>query len=146
MTTVNEPNKHFPPAADEHPILFFDGVCGLCNHVVDFVLARDHTGVFRFAPLQGETAREQLSDDDVRNLSSVVLIDKQGIHRRSTAVVRMLWHLQGVWKLAGWLLWLIPRPLRNLGYKGVAVVRYRLFGQKATCRMPTADERARFLA
>ena len=132
------------PAPDT-PVIFFDGVCGLCNRSVDFVLARDRRRVFRFAPLQGETARAWLDPADVRDLNSLVVVDRAGVHRRSSAVVRILRRLGGFWAALGGLLWIIPRPLRNLGYRAVARYRYRLFGKKETCRMPSADERALFL-
>jgi predicted DCC family thiol-disulfide oxidoreductase YuxK len=131
--------------ADGRPILFFDGVCGLCNRSVDFVLTRDRAGKLRFAPLQGETARRVLGAPDVESLKTVVLVDQRGTHRRSSAVVRVLWTLGGFWKAAGGLLWLVPKPLRELGYRFVARNRYRWFGRKESCRLPTADERGRFL-
>ena len=131
--------------APGRPILFFDGVCGLCNRSVDFALARDRRQRLLFAPLQGDTARERLDQTDVESLQTVILVDARGVHRRSSAVVRVLWLLGGLWRVAGTLLWLIPRPLRDLGYKLVARYRYRWFGRKETCRMPTPEERARFL-
>jgi predicted DCC family thiol-disulfide oxidoreductase YuxK len=131
--------------AGTHPIVFFDGVCGLCNRFVDFLLPRDRKHVFLLAPLQGETARARLSAEDVENVSTIVLLDEVGTHRRSKAVVRILCRLGWGWKVAGFLLAMIPRPLRDLGYKLVARYRYVWFGKKETCRMPTPDERARFL-
>jgi predicted DCC family thiol-disulfide oxidoreductase YuxK len=127
------------------PVIFFDGVCGLCNHWIDFVLARDRNRLFHFAPLQGETARDWLQLAPDESLSSVVLLDAQGIHRKTDAVWRMLVQLGGVWRIAGWLLRLVPRPVRNWGYDFIARHRYRWFGKKETCRLPTPDERARFL-
>lgn len=132
-------------AGEERPIIFFDGVCGLCNRFVDFVIRRDHQGVFLFAPLQGETARSRLSEEDVSQLSTMVLADEAGLHRRSTAAVRILCRLGTGWKAAGFLLAMIPRPLREVGYGLVARCRYALFGKKEACRLPTPDERARFL-
>ena len=126
-------------------ILFFDGVCGLCNWSIDFVLIRDRRGLFQFAPLQGETARTLLSPADVSDLNSVILWVNGRSYRKSSAVVRVLWRLDFCWQVVGWLIWLIPLPLRNLGYSLVARYRYRLFGKKETCRLPTADERMRFL-
>jgi predicted DCC family thiol-disulfide oxidoreductase YuxK len=131
---------------DSGPILFFDGVCGLCNRFVDFTIARDRQGIIRFAPLQGETAGRLLSESDIESLSTVVLWDEQGVHRRSSAVVRVLRLLPLGWRLAGTLLWLVPRPLRDWGYKLVAANRYRLFGKYVSCRMATPAERTRFLS
>lgn len=129
----------------EGPVVFFDGVCGFCNRSVDFVLSRDRAGRIRFAPLQGETAQRLLSPADVANLNSLVLWTPAGAYRRTAAVCRILWLLGGGWAICGTLLWLIPRPLRDLGYALIARNRYRLFGRKETCRLPTPAERARFL-
>ncbi|HSG69214.1 MAG TPA: DCC1-like thiol-disulfide oxidoreductase family protein [Planctomycetaceae bacterium] len=126
-------------------VLFFDGVCGLCNRTVDFLLRRDRNQRILFAPLQGETARRELSPQDVSNLNTIVLKTPQRLYKRSAAVVRLLWLLGGGWSFCGTLLWLIPWPLRDLGYWFVASSRYSLFGKKETCRIPTAEERSRFL-
>ncbi len=132
-------------AAADGPILFFDGVCGLCNRFIDFVIERDRAGVIRFAPLQGETARERLPTADVSDVNTMVLCDADGIFRKSTAATRILLRLGGFWGVVGRALRLIPRPLRDAGYSLVARYRYRLFGKKETCRMPTPAERGRFL-
>jgi len=129
----------------ERRILFFDGVCGLCNRFIDFALPRDKHHRLYFAPLQGETAKEHLQPEDVESLKSVVLLDEHGLHRQSTAVIRVLRNLGGIWSVAAAVLWLIPGPLRNLGYRCIAGSRYRLFGKKETCRLPSPAERARFL-
>jgi predicted DCC family thiol-disulfide oxidoreductase YuxK len=135
---------------DEHvdadgPIVFFDGVCGLCNRTVDFLLKRDTRGVFRFAPLQGETAQRLLTAADVESLNSLVFFDGTNLYRRSAGTVRIFWRLGGLWKVPAALLWLVPLPIRNAGYRAIAAYRYRWFGKKETCRMPTPEERERFL-
>lgn len=127
------------------PIVFFDGVCGLCNESVDRVLKWDRRGVFRFAPLQGETARALLLPEDTARLDSVALWLNGCIFRKSSAVVRILWNLGFFGQVSGTVLWLIPKPIRDWGYTFVARNRYRWFGRKETCRMPTPDERNRFL-
>lgn len=136
-----------PPRAVQEtpPIVFYDGVCGFCNVWVDFLLRRDPQGRLMFAPLQGATARRLLSPDEIEHLHSLILWTPQRAYRQSAAVVRILWTLGGVWRLIAGLLWLIPLPLRNGGYRLVARHRYRLFGKKETCRMPAPQERARFL-
>ena len=130
---------------ETNPILFFDGVCGLCNRFVDFVLKYDRQGRMFFAPLQGTTAATSLPEDIVQNLDTVVFLNDKQWRCRSSAVVRIFWQLGGVWSVLGTLLWIIPKPLRDLGYKLVAGNRYRLFGKKETCRLPTPEERSRFL-
>ena len=127
------------------PILFFYGVCGLCNHSVDFVLRHDRRGTILFAPLQGQTAAQRLPEADIRDLNSVVFQVRGQTRRQSTAIVGLLSEMGGVWSLLGLLLWLVPSPLRNVGYRIVARFRYRIFGQKETCRIPKPEERARFL-
>ena len=134
-----------PPAADGRPVLFFDGVCGLCNASVDWLMARDPAGALRFAPLQGETARRLLPDSDRERLDSLVLLDGAGRSRRTRAVVRALGHLGGRWRALSWALWLVPGPLRDLGYRAISKARYAVWGKKDSCRMPTPEERARFL-
>lgn len=126
-------------------ILYFDGVCGLCNRSVDFVLKRDRKQQFLFAPLQGETAAENLCAEELADLNSLVLQTSTGLHRRSAAVVRILWKLGGFWTVLAAMLWLVPLPLRNLGYRAVSAVRYSLFGRKESCRVPAPEERERFL-
>ncbi len=126
-------------------ILFFDGVCGLCNKAIDFVLVRDYQGRIKFAPLQGDTARSLLPPEDCQDLNTMVLWMKGRTYRKSAAAVRVLWQLGLGWQILGTLLWLIPLPLRNVGYNLVARNRYRFFGKKETCRMPTQEERLRFL-
>jgi predicted DCC family thiol-disulfide oxidoreductase YuxK len=127
------------------PIIFFDGVCGLCNESIDRILRWDRRATFQFAPLQGETARRLLPRADTLQLSSIVLLVGGRTYRKSSAVVRILWGLGVGGRIAGALLWLVPWPFRELGYFLVARNRYRWFGKKETCRMPTPEERARFL-
>ena len=129
----------------EHPIVFFDGVCGLCNQFVDFVLRYDRNGQFRFAALQGETARDYVDAEDISRLKTVVLVDGRGTHRRSGAVVRVLWRLGGIWRIVAAMMWIIPPPLRDTLYRCVARFRYRIFGRRAACRIPTAFDRERLL-
>ena len=126
-------------------ILFFDGVCGLCNKSVDFVLTRDQRGSIKFSPLQGETAARLLTPADLQDLNTMVLWIEGQTFRKSAAAVRVLWRLSPGWRILGVLLWLIPLPIRNLGYTLVARNRYRFFGKNESCRFPTPAERLRFL-
>lgn len=125
------------------PILFFDGECGLCDASVNWFLTRDRRQILSFAPLQGKTAAKYLPSEAIESLESVVLFDKQGLHRRSSAIVRALGYLGGHYRLYSWLLWLIPKPIREVGYRVVARLRYRIFGKRESCRMPTQEERGR---
>lgn len=128
----------------QKPILFFDGVCGLCNRFVDFVLRHDRRGVFLLAPLQGKTAERFLNRKDREDLDSVVLLLNGRPRYRSSAALRVIARLGGFWSLFGLFL-LIPPPLRDWVYGLVARNRYRMFGKFETCRLPTPEERGRLL-
>ena len=126
-------------------IVFFDGVCGLCSHTVDLLLRIDSRSKLKFAPLQGTTA-EQLVPANVReDLNTFVFASNGKLHYRSGAMARILMTVGGLWSVLGGLLWIIPFPLRNLGYRIVSRLRYRLFGKHESCRLPTVEERKRFL-
>ncbi|HXH61402.1 MAG TPA: DCC1-like thiol-disulfide oxidoreductase family protein [Fimbriimonadaceae bacterium] len=129
----------------DHPIVFFDGHCGLCNRSVDYIVRKDKNHVFQFAPLQGTTAGELFkgrADDELMN--SLWLKDEEGMHQKSTAWLRIMGRLGGLQALAG-VLWILPRTLRDWCYDFVAKRRYRVFGRSETCRIPTPEERAYFL-
>jgi predicted DCC family thiol-disulfide oxidoreductase YuxK len=135
----------------EKPTVFFDGVCGLCNGFVDFVMARDPGGVFRFAALQGETAAIKLGralrdnpESDTAGLRSIVFCDENQIYRKSEAVLRIVATLGGIWTLARLLQW-VPKTLSDAVYDFVARNRYRWFGKREACRLPSPVERTRFL-
>ena len=129
----------------DKPIIFFDGVCGMCNAFVDLALRIDRKHKFLFAPIQGTTAREllpPLSDDPTE--WSMLYLDERGIHDQSDASLEVYRRLGGIW----WLLSLaryIPGSIRNPLYRIIARNRYKWFGKKDTCRLPTPEERARFL-
>ena len=122
----------FPP--QQVCIVFFDGVCGLCSRTINFLMARDKHARLRFAPLQGVTP-EQLVPADVRaQLNTFVFSENGRLFYRSTALVRILLQIGGFWRIMGTLLWLVPWPVRDAGYRIVAKLRYRLFGKHETCR------------
>jgi predicted DCC family thiol-disulfide oxidoreductase YuxK len=130
---------------DHDAIVFFDGVCGLCNHMVNFLMAIDRQEVLKFAPLQGETAANFVPAGARQNLNSFVFANSGRLYYRSGALARILMRIGGLWRILGAMLWLIPWPLRDAGYRIVAVLRYRLFGKHESCRLPAPEERSRFL-
>jgi predicted DCC family thiol-disulfide oxidoreductase YuxK len=134
-----------PQVGISAPVIFFDGVCGLCNRFVDFVLRRDTHSLFLFSPLQGQTAARRLNAADISDLKTVVVVDGDRAYRKSAAVIHVLARLGGFWRAAAGLLWIVPRPIRDLGYSWIANNRYAIFGKKETCRLPSAEERSRFL-
>lgn len=132
-------------------LILYDGVCGLCDAAVQWVLDHDPAGLFSFAPLQGETAaalrarHPQIPAD----LDTVVVVERgpDGVERvflRSAAAFRVLRRVGGPWRLL-LVFSVLPRRLTDLGYRLIAAVRYRLFGKLDACRFPGPEERARFL-
>jgi predicted DCC family thiol-disulfide oxidoreductase YuxK len=129
----------------ERPILFFDGVCGLCNAAVDAILAADRRGEIRFAPIQGETAKRLLPPLPEDPLEWTLLyLDERGLHRYSDAAIEVSRRIGGFYAIAG-LLRIVPRPLRDPVYRWIARNRYGWFGKRDSCRVPGPAERARFL-
>lgn len=126
-------------------IVFFDGVCGLCNYSVNWLLARDPEHRLRFAPLQGITAATRVSPELRERLDTLVFVRDRQTFVRTAAVTRILMSLGGRWRLVGGLMWAIPFPIRDVGYRLVSRLRYRLFGKHDSCRLPTPAERAVFL-
>jgi predicted DCC family thiol-disulfide oxidoreductase YuxK len=134
-----------PARASHDAVVYFDGVCGLCNHSINWLLAHDPERKLRFAPLQGSSAEANVPASIRQSLNTLVFTQAGQVHVRTAAVSRILMTLGGRWKLAGILLWIIPFPLRDLGYRMVSSLRYRLFGKHDACRLPSPEERAVFL-
>ena len=132
-------------------VILYDGVCGLCNRFVNFVLKRDRRGVFRFASLQSPIAREILARYRITAvpMDTVYVIADFGLPTervlaKSTATLYTLSRLGGVWRLAG-AARLAPRRVRDWVYDAVARRRYRIFGKYDTCPLPDATHRDRFM-
>jgi predicted DCC family thiol-disulfide oxidoreductase YuxK len=142
MQKVYSADKHIKP---DNPIIFFDGVCGLCNSFVDIIFRADKKGIFRFSPLQGETAKKYLSDlpEEVGEWS-IVYIDEENTYDQSDATLQILERLGGTWGLLT-IFSFLPRGFRNYIYRLVAIYRYKIFGKRETCRVPTEQEKERFL-
>lgn len=128
------------------PILFFDGVCNLCNASVQRVIKADQKGIFRFASLQSEAAQERLADSDLNpeELKSVILYHRDQFYTRSNAVLESARLLGGTWSLL-YVFKIIPRFIRDAIYDWVARNRYRWFGKKDACMLPTPELKNRFL-
>ena len=126
-------------------LIYYDGLCGLCDRFVQFVLRRDRAARYRFAPLQGSTARDRVpSTLDPETSQTVILEDGGRFRVRSDAALAILTGLGGAWRLAGSLR-MVPRPLRDAVYDLVARHRSRWFGRRAECRVPEPAQRDRFL-
>ncbi|WP_246845040.1 thiol-disulfide oxidoreductase DCC family protein [Bdellovibrio sp. NC01] len=125
-------------------VVFFDGICHLCNGFVDAVIIRDKQHSYLFAPLQGTTAEELLPEKDRTDLNSVVYYEAGKLYYRSAAILKILSGLGGIYKLAV-IGWIIPGPLRDILYNLIAKNRYAWFGQRDFCRLPTKEERSYLL-
>ncbi|MEZ5964779.1 MAG: DCC1-like thiol-disulfide oxidoreductase family protein [Planctomycetota bacterium] len=131
--------------ASRPPIVFFDGVCSLCNHFVRLLVRLDRRRLLHFAPLQGETAHAMLPElarDPAQ--WSVVYVDGSGRYERSDAVLRIFARVGGWLRPLSWLR-IVPRPLRDWAYGFVAQRRYRWFGRSDACPLPTAEQRRQML-
>jgi predicted DCC family thiol-disulfide oxidoreductase YuxK len=129
-----------------HHLILFDGVCNLCNRFVQFVIERDPDGRFQFGALQSAAARRLLDQHDALSPvpDSVVLVEEGRVFTASTAALRIVRHLRFPWPLAAAVL-AIPRPLRDWIYSAVARRRYRWFGKRDQCMVPTPALRSRFI-
>ena len=130
----------------EDPIVLFDGVCNLCTGFVQFLIPRDPEGRFHFASLQSDVGERLLEEHGLASdeLDSIVLVEGDDAYVKSSAVIQIGAILGGVYTL-GRPLQYLPRRLRDWGYDLVAANRYRLFGKKDQCMMPTGDVQSRFL-
>jgi predicted DCC family thiol-disulfide oxidoreductase YuxK len=129
------------------PILFFDGVCGLCDRLVQFILKRDKRARFRFAALQGDAAAQTLRHfgKDPDELNTVYALTPDGeLLSKSRAIFYVLRELGLPWSLVA-VFRVLPRAVTDWFYDRVASNRYRIWGKREACRLPSADERARFL-
>ena len=125
-------------------VIFFDGVCGLCNGFVDFMLKVDKDKLFYFSPLQSEYAKTHLPENYTQILDSIVYLDNGALLTKSDAVLKILGEMGGIWKISA-IGKVFPRFFSHFVYDLVATNRYKIFGKKENCRIPTPEERSRFL-
>ncbi|MFO0573670.1 MAG: thiol-disulfide oxidoreductase DCC family protein [Polyangia bacterium] len=148
-----QPGPSRDAASKRTGVVLFDGVCNFCNGAVNFIIDRDPAGRFRFAALQSEAAQALLAEKG-RTLppgdpDTVILLetDERGetrLYERSTAALHIAAGLRFPWNLF-YALILVPRPVRDFFYRLIAKNRYRWFGKRDACRIPTPELRARFL-
>jgi predicted DCC family thiol-disulfide oxidoreductase YuxK len=127
-------------------IVLFDGVCNFCNGTVNYIIAHDAAGYFKFTPLQSEAGEELVRKYgiDTAETDSVILIEDERSYLHSTAALRIAKRLDGIASWAQAFI-IVPRPIRDLLYKLFAKYRYKLFGRQDTCMIPTPEIKARFL-
>jgi predicted DCC family thiol-disulfide oxidoreductase YuxK len=128
------------------PIIIFDGVCNFCDSSVNFIIDHDPDLYFKFSASQSDEGMALLKSYGITALAldTFILIEDNTVYTRSTAALKISKQLRGLWKLCyGFIV--IPRPIRDVVYKFISRNRYKWFGKKETCRIPTPQERARFL-
>ena len=127
-------------------VILFDGVCNFCNGAVNFVISRDRDGYFKFAALQSAVGEELLDKHRIDKVEtdSVVLIEDDKAYLHSSAALRIVRKLPGLWPvLYGFII--VPKGIRDWAYRLFAKHRYRLFGRREECMIPTPEIRTRFL-
>lgn len=129
----------------DKPVILFDGVCNLCNNSVQFVIKRDPQGIFKYASLQSDFGQQLLKQFNLPSdkFNSFILFQDNQVYTRSTGALKMLSQLKG-WK---WIkvFYIVPRFIRDGVYNLISTYRYRWFGKKDECMIPTKELKARFL-
>lgn len=128
-------------------IILFDGVCNLCNTTVQFVIKKDKEDIFRFTPLQSDTGKKLLTERniDTENIDSIILIEPNvAYYTKSTAALEIGKNLKGLRTISSILLWL-PESIRNIVYDLVAKNRYKWYGKKDYCMIPTNELKNKFI-
>ena len=146
---ISQPTPHHSPPSPtqqlDRPVVFFDGECVMCNGFVDLLIKIDPSSTVKVAPLQGETARQYLPPlPQNRGDWSIYYFDRHNLYSQSDAFIQVCRRLGGIWAVLG-LVSIIPRPVRDFVYRIIASNRYRMFGRRSTCRMPSEREKMRFL-
>lgn len=135
-----------------NPIIVYDGVCGLCNRLIRFVLKRDRNDRFRFAALQSEFAATVLQRQEInpQSLDTMYLLlnysqPDERLAARSDAAIQILAELGGIWRALASIVQLLPHWFRDKAYNLIARNRYQLFGKYQTCQIPDERYRSKFL-
>ena len=131
---------------DNYSIILFDGICNFCNSSVNFIIKRDKGNIFRFASLQSEIGQKFLTEYNFSHteFDTIILIENGKLYTRSTAALRIAKSLSGIWKLF-YIFIIIPGPIRNYLYDLLSRNRYKWFGKRDSCRIPTDKEKSKFI-
>lgn len=126
-------------------IVLFDGECNFCDHSVQFIIKRDPKGHFMFASIQSDIGKKMLNQFNVpEDTNSFILIDKNKCYFKSSAALLICKNLKGLWKIP-YILLIVPRPIRDFFYGIIANNRYKWFGKRDSCLLPSPEIRKRFL-
>jgi predicted DCC family thiol-disulfide oxidoreductase YuxK len=131
---------------EEHmDIILFDGVCNFCNSSVQFIIQRDPKGIYKFASIQSDVGQKLVKEYKVpTEMDSFIYLEDNKVYFKSTAALKVCRNLKGLWKLA-YIFIMVPRPLRDKVYEYIARNRYKWFGKRDTCMIPSPEQRKRFL-
>jgi predicted DCC family thiol-disulfide oxidoreductase YuxK len=131
---------------DQHPVILFDGVCNFCNSAVNFVLKRNTSKHIRFAAMQSDAGQRLLQHYHLplTTMESFVFIENGTAYQRSTAALKVCRYLRGLWPLCYGLI-IVPPFIRDAFYNFIAHNRYKWFGRKDECMIPTPELKQRFL-
>lgn len=127
-------------------VILFDGVCNLCNSSIIFVIKHDPKDLFRFAPLQSDLGKALIKKHNIDStqVDSIILVDQEKAYIKSSAALRIARHLSGAYSLLSIFL-IFPAFLRNVVYDYIARNRYKWYGKKDSCMIPTPELKAKFL-
>ena len=131
---------------NNYSLILFDGVCNFCNSSVNFVIDRDRKNIFKFASLQSEAGQKILKDNNLplNEFNTFLLLERGKLYDKSTAALKVTRNLGGLLKLL-YVFIIVPPFIRNFFYNLIARNRYKWFGKKDSCRIPTPKERAKFI-
>jgi predicted DCC family thiol-disulfide oxidoreductase YuxK len=129
-----------------NPIILFDGICNFCNGNVNFIIRQDNKKIFRLAALQSEAGQRLLQQYKLPmgDFDSFVLVHENKVYNKSSAALEVYSLVPWYWKWTQ-LIWIFPRFIRDAVYDFIARHRYKWFGKKEQCMVPTAELRGRFL-
>ena len=130
----------------EQPVILFDGVCNFCNSTVNFIIDRDKKKRFKFTALQSEAGQKILKtfNLNVTDFDTIIMAEDHSYYEKSTAALKIAKGLGGIWKLF-YVFVIVPACIRDFFYDIIAKHRYKWFGKKDKCRIPTNEEKERFL-
>ncbi|WP_316806274.1 thiol-disulfide oxidoreductase DCC family protein [Pedobacter agri] len=129
----------------EKPVIFFDGVCNLCNASVQFAIKHDKNDVFKFTALQGNYAKTILPKFDINleRINSIILVENNQLYTKSSAALRIARKLNGLWPML-YAFMIIPKFIRDWFYDIIAKNRYKWWGRQESCWVPTPELKQRF--
>jgi len=129
-------------------LILFDGVCNLCNSSVQFVIKRDKKDIFRFAPLQSDIGKKMVDERgiDTSTVDSIILVEPNiAYYTKSSAAIEIANDLGGIWQILNVFTYILPVSVRDWIYDFIARNRYKWFGKKEHCMVPTPEMKAKFI-